>query len=109
MKFPGVEDFLKRYQAKAPGEGVDPLGYYLPPFAYAEMQVLAEAVSKVGSLDQAKIAAYIHATKFKTVVGDVKFASNGEWDHTRVLFVQYQNVKGNDLDQFRKAGTQVIL
>ena len=109
MKFPGTEDFLKRYQAKAPAAGVDPLGYYLPPFAYAEMQILGDAITKVGSLDQNKIAQYIHANTFKTVVGDVKFASNGEWAKGRILFVQYQGVKGNDIDQFRRAGTQVIL
>jgi branched-chain amino acid transport system substrate-binding protein len=26
-----------------------------------------------------------------------------------VLWVQYQNVKGNDLDQFKRAGTQAIV
>ncbi len=109
MKFPGTEDFLKRYQAKAPAEGVDPLGYYLPPFAYAEMQILGDAITKIGSLDQTQIAQYMHANTFKTVVGDVKFAPNGEWAKARILFVQYQGVKGNDLDQFRRAGTQVIL
>jgi branched-chain amino acid transport system substrate-binding protein len=109
MKFPGTEDFLTRYQAKAAGQGVDPLGYYLPPFAYSEMQILGDAITKVGSLDQAKLATYIHATTFHTVAGDVKFAENGEWEKGRVLFVQYQGVKGTDLDQFRKAGTQVIL
>jgi branched-chain amino acid transport system substrate-binding protein len=109
MKFPGTEDFLTRYQAKAADQGIDPLGYYLPPFAYSEMQILGDAITKVGSLDQAKLATYIHATTFHTVVGDVKFAENGEWEKGRVLFVQYQGVKGTDLDQFRKAGTQVIL
>jgi len=109
MKFPGVEDLLKRYQAKAPAAGVDPLGYYLPPFAYAEMQILGEAITRTASLDQAKIAEYIHSHSFETVVGDVKFADNGEWEKSRVLFVQYQDISGNDLDQFRKAGTQVIL
>ncbi len=43
------------------------------------------------------------------MVGNVKFASNGEWAKGRILFVQYQGVKGNDLDQFRRAGTQVSL
>ena len=74
MQFPGIDDFLKRYQARAAGAGVDPLGHYLPPYAYAEMQILAQAVNAVGSIDQAKIAAYVHATKFSTVVGEVKFA-----------------------------------
>jgi branched-chain amino acid transport system substrate-binding protein len=109
MKFPGVEAFLKRYQEKAPAAGVDPLGYYLPPFAYAELQILGEAIGKVGSLDQTKIAAYIHETRFHTIVGDVKFAENGEWEKSRILFVQYQGVSGNDIDQFRRPGRQVIL
>ena len=80
-----------------------------PPFSYAEMQILAEAVEKVGSLDQKKIGAYIHSNTFKTIVGDVKFAENGEWEKSRVLFVQYQGVSGNDVNQFREAGKQVIL
>jgi branched-chain amino acid transport system substrate-binding protein len=109
MKFPGIDEFLKRYQEKAPAEGIDPLGFYLPPFTYAEMQILAEAIEKVGSLDQAKIAQYIHANSFKTIVGDVKFADNGEWEKSRVLFVQYQGVVGNDVNQFREPGRQVIL
>jgi branched-chain amino acid transport system substrate-binding protein len=109
MKFPGIDEFLKRYQARAPAAGVDPLGHFLPPYAYAEMQILAQAVAAVGSLDQAKIAAYIHATKFSTIVGDVRFADNGEWETSRALFVQYQNIVGNDIDQFRQAGKTVIL
>jgi branched-chain amino acid transport system substrate-binding protein len=109
MKFPGIDEFLKRYQARAPAAGVDPLGHFLPPYAYAEMQILAQAVAAVGSLDQAKIAAYIHATKFSTIVGEVKFADNGEWETSRALFVQYQNIVGNDIDQFRQAGKTVIL
>jgi len=109
MKFPGIEEFLKRYQEKAVAQGVDPLGYYLPPYAYAEMQIFAEAITNVGSLDQAKIAEYIHKTAFKTIVGDVKFAENGEWEKPRILFVQYQGVEGNDIGQFRQPGKQVIL
>ena len=109
MKFPGIEEFLKRYQSRAGAAGVDPLGHYLPPYAYAEMQILAEAVNKIGALDHAKIAQYIHATKFSTIVGDVKFADNGEWEKSRALFVQYQNIVGNDIEQFRRPGKVVIL
>jgi len=109
MKFPGIEEFLKRYQERAAAQGVDPLGYYLPPYAYAEMQIFAEAISHVGSLDQAKIAEFIHQTAFKTIVGDVKFAENGEWEKPRILFVQYQGVEGSDIGQFRQPGKQVIL
>ena len=109
VKFPGVEAFLKTYQSRAEKEGVDPLGYYLPPYAYAEMQILGQAVEKVGSIDNKKLIDYIHATKFNTVVGDVKFASNGEWEVGRPLYVQYKDVKGNDIDQFRKPGPAPII
>jgi len=109
MKFPGVEDFLKRYQERATTAGVDALGYFLPPFAYAEMQILHEAVTKTGGLDQNKIGDYIRKTTFKTIVGDIKFAPSGEWAKSRALFVQYQNVAPNDVNQFRQAGKQVIL
>ena len=33
MMFPGVEDLMKKYQARAPSEGVDVLGYYMAPQA----------------------------------------------------------------------------
>src|SRR5206468_3122362 len=32
MNFPGVADLMKRYQARAAAEGVDPLGYYMAPW-----------------------------------------------------------------------------
>jgi branched-chain amino acid transport system substrate-binding protein len=109
MKFPGVEAFLKKYQEKAPAAGVDTLGFYLPPFAYAELQVLGDAITKVGSLDQSKIASYIHQTTFHTVVGDVKFAENGEWEKSRLIFVQYRGVEGTDVNQFKQPGKAVIV
>jgi len=109
MKFPGTEDFLKRYQQQAAAKGIDPLGYYLPPYAYSELQILGEAITQVGSLDEAKLADYIHKTSFKTIVGDVKFADNGEWEKGRVLFVQYKGIVANDVNQFREVGKQVIL
>lgn len=109
IKFPGVEAFLKKYQERAKKEGVDELGYYLPPYGYAMMEILGGAVEKVGSLDQAKLAEYIHKTTFKTVVGDITFASNGEWKVGRPLYVQYKGVVGNDIDQFRKPGKSLIM
>jgi branched-chain amino acid transport system substrate-binding protein len=109
MKFPGVEAFLKIYQAKAKEEKIDPLGYYLPPFAYAEMQIIGDAIKAVGSLDQAKMAAYMHKTTFNTIVGPVTFNAAGEWAKSRILFVQYKGIVGHDLAQFTQAGTQTIL
>ena len=49
MNFPGIEEFLKKYQSQAKDAGVDPLGFYQPPFAYAAMQVLEQAVKATQS------------------------------------------------------------
>ncbi len=89
IKFPGIEDFVRDYQAKATGQGVDPLGFYVPPFIYAGMQVLGQAIEKTGNLDQKALAKTMHEATFQTIVGDVKFAANGEWEKPRVLMVQY--------------------
>jgi branched-chain amino acid transport system substrate-binding protein len=76
MHFPGVDDVIKRYQERAATAGTDPLGFW-SPFAYAEMQILGQSVGAVGSTDQGKLADYLHATRFNTVVGDVKFGPAG--------------------------------
>jgi branched-chain amino acid transport system substrate-binding protein len=109
MEFPGVADLIKRYQARAAAEGVDPLGYYMAPWGYAQLQVLQQAVEGTKSLDDAKLGDYIRANTFKTVVGDVKFGANGEWAQGRVLQVQFQNIKGNDVGQFKDISTQVVV
>jgi branched-chain amino acid transport system substrate-binding protein len=109
MKFPGVDDFLQRYQERAPRAGVDALGYFLAPFAYAALQILGAAVTATGSLDQGTLAAHLHEARFKTIVGDVKFGPLGEWEKTRILTIQYQHISGNDIEQFKQPGKQVIL
>src|SRR5215470_15972757 len=85
MDFPFVGDLIKRYQTRAGAEGVDPLGYYMAPWGYAQLQVLQQAVEGTKSLDDAKLGDYIRANTFKTVVGDVKFGKDGEWAESRVL------------------------
>ena len=109
LAMPGIKEFLKEYQARADKAGVDPLGYYLPPYSYALMQVLGQAVEATKGLDQQKIADYIRKTEFTTIVGRVKFGKNGEWATGRTLMVQYQKISGNSIDQFRGPGKKVVL
>jgi branched-chain amino acid transport system substrate-binding protein len=109
LDFPGIEEFLAKYQERAAGGDVDPLGHYLPPFAYAYMEVLGDAVNAVGEIDQGKIADYIRENEFDTIVGKVKFGEKGEWEKPRVLQVQFQNVEDDNLDQFRTAGKRVVI
>jgi branched-chain amino acid transport system substrate-binding protein len=109
MMFPGVEDLMKKYQARAASEGVDALGYYMAPQAYAQLQVLQQAIEATKSLDDQKLADYIRKSTFQTVLGDVKFGEGGEWAQSRVLQVQFQNIKGNDVNQFKDVSTQVVI
>jgi branched-chain amino acid transport system substrate-binding protein len=109
MNFPGVSEFLTKYQARAQQEGVDALGYHIAPWGYAQLQVLQQAVAATNSLDDDKLVDYIRRSTFKTLVGDVKFGPQGEWAESRVLEVQFQHIKGNDLAQFKDLSTQVVI
>lgn len=109
LKFAGIDEFLKKYQAQAAKQGVDPLGHYLPPWAYAYVQMLGQAIEATKSLDQQKVADYIRNNEHNTIVGKVKFAPNGEWATTRVLQVQFQGIEGSDIEQFKKPGKRPVL
>src|SRR5664279_2612814 len=109
MAFPGSLELVKKYQARAGAEGVDPLGYYMPVWAYAYLQVLGQAIANTKSLNDDQLADYIRKTTFKTVVGDVKFGKQGEWAEERTMAAQFQNIKGNSIDDFRDLKTEVII
>jgi branched-chain amino acid transport system substrate-binding protein len=109
MQYPGVMDLLQKYQARAQAEGVDPLGYYMPPWAYAYLQVLGQAIAEAKTLDDAKLADHMHKAAFSTVVGDIRFGPEGEWTDSRMLQVQYRNITSNALDEFKDMSKQPIL
>jgi branched-chain amino acid transport system substrate-binding protein len=109
MMSPGIADLVKKYQARAQAEGVDALGYYMAPWAYAQLDVLGQAIEATKSLDDRKLADYMRANTFKTVLGDIAFGQDGELARGRMLQVQFHDVKGNDIEQFRTMGTQTVL
>jgi branched-chain amino acid transport system substrate-binding protein len=109
MQIGGVDELIKKYQSRASIEGVDPLGYYTAPWSYAQLQVLQQAVLATESLDDAKLGDYIRSNTFKTVLGDVRFGANGELAQSRMLQVQFQNIKSGDLAQFKDTSTQVVV
>jgi branched-chain amino acid transport system substrate-binding protein len=109
MAFPGSLELLKKYQERAGAEGVDPLGYYMPVWAYSYLQVLGDAIANTKSINDDVLADYIRKTTFKTVVGDVKFGKQGEWAEERTMAAQFQNIKGNSIDNFRDLKTEVII
>ena len=88
--FPGVRELLEAYQSRAAAADVDPLGHYMAPLAYAQMQVLGDAIKATGSLEDAKLAEYTRKATFHTVMGTIEFGDNGEWSRPRVVQVQFQ-------------------
>ncbi|HXB08666.1 MAG TPA: amino acid ABC transporter substrate-binding protein [Puia sp.] len=79
MKFPGVSEMLAEYQARAVAENADALGYYMAPLAYSQMQVLEQAVSATGTLNDEVLSEYCRTNVFETVSGRVSFGEGGEW------------------------------
>jgi branched-chain amino acid transport system substrate-binding protein len=109
LMYPGVEEMINKYQARAKQEGTDPLGYYVAPMAYAQLQIVEQAITATQSLNDSTLAAYTRDAVFHTVVGDIKFGKGGGWTEPRVLTVQYQQLKDNSIAQFKDAKTQVVL
>ena len=109
MQFPGIVEFQEKYRARAPQEQTDVLGNYLQPYAYAQMQVVEQALARVGKVDQEALTADMRANTFNTIVGPVKFSALGEWAKERNLFVQFQNITDGDLERYKKPGARVIL
>jgi branched-chain amino acid transport system substrate-binding protein len=109
MNFPGIENFLARYKTVAEKSKIDSLGHFLPPFFYAGGQLIAAAAHAVGSLDEAKLAAWLHSNTVETIVGPVSFGADGNWLESRIIWGQYRGVQDRNIDQFRTAGKQVVV
>jgi len=107
--FPGLQDMLAKYRAKAAGQQIDPFGYGFSPFGYAAGQILAQAVTATKGFDHDAIAKYIHATTFQTVAGEIAFGKDGEWAKPRTVFSQFQNVQPSNAAQFRDGSKQPVL
>ena len=106
----GTEAFFKEYQARAKTAGVDPLGYYLGGWGYAQFQVLGDAVKGAKSINDDKIAAYMKTATFDTVMGPIKFGNKGEWAESRMFTVQYHDIKDDaNLDTWRGMSYQTVL
>ena len=109
MKYPGIDEYFVRYQKKAAEAKVDPLGYYITPFNYAMGQMIEQAVNGTRSLDQKKLAQYLHTHEMQTIVGPIKYGPDGEWANPRVVQAQFRGVKDKDIEQFKKPGVQVVI
>jgi len=106
---PRVESLIATYQSRADSGGADPLGYYVAPLAYAQLEVLGQAIMAVGSTDDAALSEYTRKATFDTVVGKVKFGDGGGWAQPRVLTVQFQNIEANIIAEFKRPNTEPVV
>ena len=109
MYFDGTKAFFDTYAKRAVDAKVDPLGYYLAPFGYASGQLIEAAIKATGSLDQKTLAKYLREHEINTIVGPIAFSPDGERKETATLQAQFRGIVDKNMDQFRKAGKQVIL
>jgi branched-chain amino acid transport system substrate-binding protein len=79
------------------------------PLAYAQLQVLEQAIRAVGSTDDAALSEYTRTATFETVVGNVTFGEGGGWAQPRVLTVQFQNIESNNIAEFKRPNTQAVV
>ena len=103
-------DFFKIYQERAKAAGTDPLGYYLGGWGYAYFQLLGEAIEGAKTLNDEKLAEYLHSHEFKTIMGDIKFGPFGEWTKQASLQVQYHGITdAANLETWRGMSYQTVL
>jgi branched-chain amino acid transport system substrate-binding protein len=87
VRYPGVKELNEKHQRQF-GRPADVI---VGP-AYANIQILADAITRAGTLDRAKIRDAIAATNLMTVMGPVKFRPDGT-GVVPTVFVQWQRGK----------------
>ena len=112
----GRDDDVSRrhgFPEEIPGEGAGRRGRSARLFPAAlrlcRIAGAGQAIEATKTLDEDKLAEYMHSHPFKTIVGDIAFGPDGEWTEARPIWVQYHDIKGSDIEQFREPKTVTIL
>lgn len=95
----GASELMEEYLSKTTSIDADILGYFLAPNAYAQLQVLEQAIVGTNSLLDHKLSGFTHEALFNTVIGEVKFDKFGECTYPQMLQVQYQNIVKHDIEE----------
>ncbi len=95
---PALKDYFKRH-AQVIGREPD---RWASPLTYASLQVLQQAIEKVGKIDRAAVAAEIRNGTFDTIIGKVKLKDGllqevwaaGQWQNGEFYGVAPPNLAG---------------
>ena len=101
---PKNDEFVKAYAAKFDNE--TPAEDAADAFAAAE--VLAQAAEKVGSLDQTKIADWLHGNETSTILGPLSWDETGA-PQNNFLLAQWQNGEVQIVGPTEAATTQDVV
>ena len=103
-KTPRNTDFVSGY--KAAYQNADPAEDAAD--AYAAAEILQEAVTKVGSLDQTKIRDWLHANTVQTILGPLSWKATGE-PNGKFLLAQWQSGKAQVVAPAEAATSQTVV
>jgi branched-chain amino acid transport system substrate-binding protein len=105
-----AKPFFEKYQERAKAAGVDPLGYYLGGWGYADFQLIGEAIEGAKSVNDDKVAEYLRTHEFHTIMGSVTFGKNGEWTKSQFMQVQYHDITDTaNLETWRGMSYQTVV
>jgi branched-chain amino acid transport system substrate-binding protein len=86
-KEPANQKITEAFKAKKQ----DPSGAFMMT-SYAAVQVLAAAINQAKTEDPVKVAQYMHAHSFPTVLGEISFTPEGDWKTARFdIFVWHKD------------------
>jgi branched-chain amino acid transport system substrate-binding protein len=96
---PGVKDYFERHKVVNKGQEPD---RWASAATYAGLQILQQAIERVGEIDRAKIMQEMKTGTFKTVAGDIKLGDNrdaspwhlGQWQDGEYYAVAPANRPG---------------
>ena len=102
--------FFKKYQERAKGAGVDPLGYYLGGWGYAYISMLGEAVTATKSIDDARSPNTAQGARTRPSWATWSLARMASGPSRGMMQVQYHGIKeGAGLETWKGMSYQTVL
>lgn len=104
---PAFKDYVKRHAEANGGREPD---RWANPVTYASLQMLQQAIEKVGKLDRAAVIKELQTGSFKTIIGDIKLVKNlrvnswqvGQWQNGEYYGIAPANLPGAKQPQLPK-------
>jgi len=110
LNFPGLDDLMKRYQAKAPELKTDSIRLRFSFRSATPTDNPGPGGHRHQEPRPRVLAKYIpQATASRPWFGELSFGKDGEWSKPRMVLDPVQNIAPNNADQFKTGDHQPIL